>query len=81
MAALAAAGASDRPLLIVSDSQYVVRGCGRLAARAGAPDARHGDLWAALWALGGGETVLARWAPARRPARAPPPPFGGGLAG
>ena len=54
-------------------------GLGRLTLRAGPPDGEHADLWAALWAAGGGREVLARWAPAHREAPAPPcslPPIG-----
>ena len=48
------------PLLIVTDCLYVHRGLQRLAGRAAAPDALHGDLWCALWAAGGGGAVTSR---------------------
>ena len=58
-AALQAACRRGGPLLIVTDSRYVARGIAALRVRCGAPDALHGDLWARLWAAGGGTVIMA----------------------
>ena len=71
-AAVVAASSVPGPLLVVSDSQYVVRGIHRLRGRLRPPEWKHADLWHHLWcaALLGG--LDARWVPAHRAGPDPP---------
>ena len=72
-AALIACRQRRGPLTLVTDSRYVAEGFKRLRGWAAAPDAKHGDLWAALWAAGAGtEEVVAKWVPAHQDAPSPP---------
>ena len=71
-AAVMAATAARCRLLVVTDSQYVAHGIGRIPGRLRPPEGQHADLWAVLWAAARGGGLRARWVPAHRPAPDPP---------
>ena len=71
-AAVMVASVARAGLVVVTDSQYVAQGIGRLGGRLRPPEGTHADRWAVLWPAARAGKLRARWVPAHRLSPDPP---------